>query len=62
MVPCIAKHLSDDSGRLSDVLVHNGTRYNLEEIRIDIGGNGSSEEGLASAWGPIEQDPLWVEG
>ena len=53
-----AEHLSDDAGGLADVLVDDGGRHDLEEGSVDVGGQGTGQEGLAGTGRPVQEDTL----
>ena len=53
-----AKHLPDDAGGLADVLVDDGGRHDLEEGAVNVGGQGTGQEGLAGAGRSVQEDTL----
>jgi hypothetical protein len=59
MVSGISEHLTDDAGRLADLLVDDGGGHNLEEVRLQCGGDRTGEESLACSWGAVKQHTLW---
>lgn len=54
----IAEHFSDYSGRLSNVLVNDGRSNYLQELGIDLAGQGSRKQGFASTWRSVQQHSL----
>lgn len=52
---CVPEHLAHNPGRLSDVLVDDSRRDNLEEVCRQSRGDGPGEERLARSWGTIQQ-------
>ena len=59
VISCIVEHLSDQPGWLSNVLVHNCTWNNFEEVSIQLACHSSCQQGLSSAWWPKKKATLW---
>mmetsp|Transcript_148811 Transcript_148811/g.414611 ORF Transcript_148811/g.414611 Transcript_148811/m.414611 type:complete len:336 (-) Transcript_148811:8-1015(-) len=58
VVPCVREHLADDARALADVLVHDRRGHDLDEVHGHVVRQGSREQRLAGARGPVEQHPL----
>ena len=58
VVARVAEHLTHDARGLADVLVDDRGGDYLEEVGLERRGDGAREEGLACAWGPVEEDAL----
>jgi hypothetical protein len=58
VLACVPEHLADDTGRLANVLVHNGRGDNLKEVGLQGGGDSTSEECLSSSGRAVEEDAL----
>mmetsp|Transcript_1693 Transcript_1693/g.3240 ORF Transcript_1693/g.3240 Transcript_1693/m.3240 type:complete len:284 (-) Transcript_1693:146-997(-) len=54
----IPEHLADEARTFADVFVDNGGGDDLEEVGLDVGGDGAGQQRLASSGRPVQQAPL----
>ncbi|KAG5462905.1 MAG: hypothetical protein BJ554DRAFT_2942 [Olpidium bornovanus] len=55
VLPGVPEHLSDEPRALSDVLVDDRGRHDLEEIGLEAAGRRPREKGFARSGRPVEQ-------
>jgi len=58
VVARVREHLPDHARRLADVLVHDGARHDLEEVAVELAGDGARQQRLAGAGRPVQEDAL----
>lgn len=59
MVSGICEHFSDHTSRLTNILVNNGTGHNLQKVAVQLTGNGTGQQSLASTRWTVQQYTLW---
>lgn len=55
MVPGVVEHLANETGTLTNVLVHNGAGNDLKEVGVQLASDSPGQQGLAGSRRPVQQ-------
>lgn len=59
MIARIVEHFANHTRRLANIFVDNGRRHNLEEVAVELRGDGASEESFARARWTVKKTEIF---